>query len=148
MIRRPPRSTLFPYTTLFRSAEYINAPEVASWRLQGERLPSCTILQGKPVEVLWTEQIAAMPEELFKWHKDQHLLSTLFIPLTYQGKIQGSLGFSSRTLTRFNPRQVYLASSFAEQVAGAIEHAHLYEEAQEQELFAQALTAVAARLNM
>src|SRR5437868_10784132 len=49
MIRRPPRSTLFPYTTLFRSAEYINAPEVASWRLQGERLPSCTILQGKPV---------------------------------------------------------------------------------------------------
>src|SRR3712207_7408395 len=24
MIRRPPRSTLFPYTTLFRSAAYIN----------------------------------------------------------------------------------------------------------------------------
>src|SRR3712207_7578557 len=23
MIRRPPRSTLFPYTTLFRSAEYV-----------------------------------------------------------------------------------------------------------------------------
>src|SRR3712207_7630742 len=26
MIRRPPRSTLFPYTTLFRSAEAITAP--------------------------------------------------------------------------------------------------------------------------
>src|SRR5258708_27038632 len=25
MIRRPPRSTLFPYTTLFRSFNYINA---------------------------------------------------------------------------------------------------------------------------
>src|SRR5688572_32491218 len=25
MIRRPPRSTLFPYTTLFRSAQYCNA---------------------------------------------------------------------------------------------------------------------------
>src|SRR5258705_3275496 len=24
MIRRPPRSTLFPYTTLFRSADYLN----------------------------------------------------------------------------------------------------------------------------
>src|SRR3712207_8166428 len=26
MIRRPPRSTLFPYTTLFRSAEALEAP--------------------------------------------------------------------------------------------------------------------------
>jgi len=25
MIRRPPRSTLFPYTTLFRSLEQVNA---------------------------------------------------------------------------------------------------------------------------
>src|SRR2546430_11129161 len=28
MIRRPPRSTLFPYTTLFRSWEYRHAPPV------------------------------------------------------------------------------------------------------------------------
>src|SRR2546426_7641528 len=27
MIRRPPRSTLFPYTTLFRSARITNAPQ-------------------------------------------------------------------------------------------------------------------------
>src|SRR6266576_4561228 len=26
MIRRPPRSTLFPYTTLFRSRLYVNSP--------------------------------------------------------------------------------------------------------------------------
>src|SRR5687767_15568826 len=26
MIRRPPRSTLFPYTTLFRSAEFLDQP--------------------------------------------------------------------------------------------------------------------------
>src|SRR2546422_7371640 len=26
MIRRPPRSTLFPYTTLFRSAEHVERP--------------------------------------------------------------------------------------------------------------------------
>src|SRR2546429_6600857 len=30
MIRRPPRSTLFPYTTLFRSSEAVSAP--LSWR--------------------------------------------------------------------------------------------------------------------
>src|SRR3989442_8615116 len=28
MIRRPPRSTLFPYTTLFRSPSRLQAPEV------------------------------------------------------------------------------------------------------------------------
>src|SRR2546422_1484747 len=30
MIRRPPRSTLFPYTTLFRSSRIIGAPAKAS----------------------------------------------------------------------------------------------------------------------
>src|SRR3712207_6925534 len=29
MIRRPPRSTLFPYTTLFRSRSLPDAPEIA-----------------------------------------------------------------------------------------------------------------------
>src|SRR3712207_1140317 len=31
MIRRPPRSTLFPYTTLFRSVENVYAPLEAVW---------------------------------------------------------------------------------------------------------------------
>src|SRR2546430_9177829 len=29
MIRRPPRSTLFPYTTLFRSPKYVKAKQLA-----------------------------------------------------------------------------------------------------------------------
>src|SRR3712207_7558952 len=51
MIRRPPRSTLFPYTTLFRSRERrahrlrerrgrvldLHAPEIAQQLLSGER---------------------------------------------------------------------------------------------------------------
>src|SRR2546426_4441058 len=37
MIRRPPRSTLFPYTTLFRSGFFIRgAPEFEQW-LEDER---------------------------------------------------------------------------------------------------------------
>src|SRR5258705_4690077 len=31
MIRRPPRSTLFPYTTLFRSAKEIGRPVRVQW---------------------------------------------------------------------------------------------------------------------
>src|SRR3712207_6999266 len=33
MIRRPPRSTLFPYTTLFRSVENLSTPGVPSGAL-------------------------------------------------------------------------------------------------------------------
>src|SRR3712207_519032 len=33
MIRRPPRSTLFPYTTLFRSLNPTTPPELIEWAL-------------------------------------------------------------------------------------------------------------------
>src|SRR5438309_5302017 len=36
MIRRPPRSTLFPYTTLFRSADDVENQRAAGW-CDGER---------------------------------------------------------------------------------------------------------------
>src|SRR5947209_10091145 len=52
MIRRPPRSTLFPYTTLFRSLNGRNAPE-KDQRLRGERFarqpvgfPACGWIGG------------------------------------------------------------------------------------------------------
>src|SRR3712207_7391192 len=73
MIRRPPRSTLFPYTTLFRSLAYARriaeqepgsgqlrllaladfGPGPAGWR-EGVRFESATnrVLQGAPVDWL------------------------------------------------------------------------------------------------
>src|SRR3712207_7401381 len=37
MIRRPPRSTLFPYTTLFRSERQLNDPYVRAAQARGYR---------------------------------------------------------------------------------------------------------------
>src|SRR5438034_7451375 len=37
MIRRPPISTLFPYTTLFRSSNFSELGERAEWRMKGKR---------------------------------------------------------------------------------------------------------------
>src|SRR6266851_10199466 len=44
MIRRPPRSTLFPYTTLFRSQRRVHARRVAD-----EVPDSCLLLEHEPV---------------------------------------------------------------------------------------------------
>src|SRR3712207_8552471 len=58
MIRRPPRSTLFPYTTLFRSHRRVtvptthDAPQAPSQtqrrRNNAPRTPSCNERTGKP----------------------------------------------------------------------------------------------------
>src|SRR2546427_7408773 len=41
MIRRPPRSTLFPYTTLFRSAERTASVEPSLRSAAAGEIPSC-----------------------------------------------------------------------------------------------------------
>lgn len=123
------------------------APATITWRLQKEQLPDCEILAGKQVEVLWNKQIIHLPPEIQNWRKEKQILATLFVPLTYQGKIQGSLCFGSLMAKQFSEHDRYLANAFAEQAATAIEHAHLYAAAREHELFAQAMANVASRLN-
>src|SRR2546430_6187333 len=57
MIRRPPRSTLFPYTTLFRSADVARVdPPAAVWRTREE------LWQGTDPAVLGT--FRALPTEV------------------------------------------------------------------------------------
>src|SRR5687768_17791177 len=56
MIRRPPRSTLFPYTTLFRSRRFRSRPPImtSAWRASeatrhaGERALRKVLLCGDP----------------------------------------------------------------------------------------------------
>src|SRR5260370_17515130 len=52
MIRRPPRSTLFPYTTLFRSVMPIPAPSTCHAmpsQMQPNVLKKCSLLQSHDV---------------------------------------------------------------------------------------------------
>src|ERR1035438_4869360 len=47
MIRRPPRSTLFPYTTLFRSGRAARGPRRTSSRYPGlDRFPDALLRRG------------------------------------------------------------------------------------------------------
>src|SRR3712207_7383741 len=50
MIRRPPRSTLFPYTTLFRSAE-LGEEAAAVGRPVAEQVPDGRVGEDQPEQV-------------------------------------------------------------------------------------------------
>src|SRR3712207_7446143 len=59
MIRRPPRSTLFPYTTLFRSSKPARPPK---------KCPACGTPTVKPEGGVWTicPNRASCPGQLFQ----------------------------------------------------------------------------------
>src|SRR3712207_8860410 len=59
MIRRPPRSTLFPYTTLFRSR---GAPALRRQRQVGQRLAPVGHLGARPVHPLAVDELGLRRE--------------------------------------------------------------------------------------
>lgn len=134
-------------SSLLARAATSEGTHVTPWRVRGRHIPACLALMGKELEVRWQDAPPHVMTEVHQWHLDQGIQASLFVPLAYQGKIQGSLAFSLRKLRTFNARDLYLARAFAEEAANAIEHAHLYELVSENALFAQAMSNVAARLN-
>src|SRR5256886_17223091 len=72
MIRRPPRSTLFPYTTLFRSYSGLRIRDAATLsrnRIQGDKLFLYTAKTGTPVYCplppVVIEALNAIPENTY-----------------------------------------------------------------------------------
>src|SRR5258705_11012339 len=72
MIRRPPRSTLFPYTTLFRSVQYANqhfATGGPGWKSDMGRI---YIVFGRPDEVVRNPfNFDRPPEEIWYYYRDR-----------------------------------------------------------------------------
>src|SRR2546429_5954909 len=83
MIRRPPRSTLFPYTTLFRSADVLDLSEMEILAKVGE-LDRANLREGQ--EVKFT--LDAIPDK------------------TFYGKIKG---MRDRKSTRLNSSHGYIS---------------------------------------
>src|SRR3712207_7586739 len=50
MIRRPPRSTLFPYTTLFRSRILLLSATLVMWGAYTASLPPAFAAEAQPLE--------------------------------------------------------------------------------------------------
>ncbi len=71
----------------------------------------------------------------------------VFLPLTYQGRMLGSLGVMRRGKVNLSRHDISLVTKYTEQVTAVIEHARLYKEAREHEEFSRAMATIATRLN-
>src|SRR3712207_4294526 len=107
MIRRPPRSTLFPYTTLFRSDDYVDAHVV---RLEQNYRSTQTILgaanavvannRGRKTKSLWTDGdqgdkigIREMPDE----HAEARYVAAEIERLVDEGESRSEIAVFYRT---------------------------------------------------
>src|SRR5256885_10608357 len=84
MIRRPPRSTLFPYTTLFRSVENLHR-EIADRKLDQERIywmAHYDALTGLPNRTLLAER-SARAIELAKADRKSTRLNSSHLVISY-----------------------------------------------------------------
>src|SRR2546422_4889570 len=66
MIRRPPRSTLFPYTTLFRSQAVWVAPGIAS----SGAVERCGCHQD--CAAAWCPEIVRLHSRIWFWRSEEH----------------------------------------------------------------------------
>src|SRR3712207_7759021 len=72
MIRRPPRSTLFPYTTLFRSREAGELLQVALQKLSPELRETVILRDVEDLEYREIAQILNVPEGTVKSRSEEH----------------------------------------------------------------------------
>ncbi len=116
------------------------------WHFHDDKVMEYAILAGKELVVTWEEEHHSLPQEIADWHRRQGISTTLFVPLTFQEKIQGSIGFSSYTSGLDQPSST-MARNYAGHAGRIIEHARLYQRTLEREMFAKAMANIAARLN-
>src|SRR2546430_11021060 len=101
MIRRPPRSTLFPYTTLFRSDLLDSAPKGRSDLIKRERL----LAWEKKHRKLGPGDVVRSEEHTSELQSQSNLVCRLLLEkkkhLTHSARAFSSLGvMTSRELTR------------------------------------------------
>src|SRR3712207_7973546 len=83
MIRRPPRSTLFPYTTLFRSRKTVAKTNITKGRpSSSRRFVACAIIIAVRVRALNTDQripTARSEEHTSELQSRQYLVCRLLL---------------------------------------------------------------------
>lgn len=123
-----------------------SSTERPNWGFQGENFLEQLAFSGKVHEIDWEDQLQ-VPPEIRLWCQEQNISTMVFVSLTYQGRVLGSLGVMRRSKAHLGRHDVSLLMKYAEQVTAVMEHAHLYNEAREHEKFSRAMATIATRLN-
>ncbi len=118
-----------------------------SWYSTDNALLQSIVQEGKEIELSWEQDLHEAPPEMQHWLQQQQLTATYFLPLRHQNRVIGSLGIAHKQARSVDQRSLTLTRAYCEQVATIIEHARLYQEAREHEIFANAMTTIAVRLN-
>ncbi|WP_165423673.1 GAF domain-containing sensor histidine kinase [Ktedonosporobacter rubrisoli] len=118
-----------------------------NWRIQGENILYKVYLANKEIELHWAYHVIETPPEVRAWQQEQHITDMSFFPLSYQGRVLGTLGVARRETFNLAPRDTATITVFCEQISRMVEHAYLYHEAHERETFARAMVNIATRLN-
>jgi signal transduction histidine kinase len=118
-----------------------------SIRLPGESILLRTCLANKEVVVPWQTLLSDLPPEVKNWFKDDHSSAMVFFPLSYQGKILGSMGVLRHSTTQPARHGASLLKAYTAQIAVLIEHSRLYQDTREHQEFSNALANIASRLN-
>src|SRR5258708_9408461 len=96
MIRRPPRSTLFPYTTLFRSCSSSNSPQTSF-----TAAPRCplTAISGQPAKFSRSE------EHTSELQSPDHLVCRLLLEKKKRSRTRPPNLSHRKLLTRISKKQ-------------------------------------------
>src|SRR3712207_7007727 len=79
MIRRPPRSTLFPYTTLFRSEVFADIDVILTVSAPGEAPPTLASTGTSQFNRLWTLMGTRSEEHTSELQSRQYLVCRLLL---------------------------------------------------------------------
>ena len=120
--------------------------ERQQWSFQGDNFLEQLACSGKMHQVQWEDQ-HLVPPEVRLWYREQRVSGMVFLPLTYRGRLLGSLGVMRKSKAHLSHQDIALVMKYIEQVTAVIEHAHLYKEAREHEEFSRAMATIATRLN-
>lgn len=82
---------------------------------------------GDPLFVEDASQDARLTREVVSIHE---VRSALIVPLTAQGKVNGTLAVAMHSHRRFQPEEIELLTAIGNQIGVSVENAHLYEEQQ------------------
>lgn len=117
------------------------------WKIRGDTILFRTVEAGERTEIFWAEHHDDLPPEVRAWIEKQQIEAMQFFPIKYQRKILGCLGVTRHELLSYDSSEIAILNVYIEQLSAIIEHAHLYQEAHEREIFAQAMANISKRLN-